>query len=86
MKYLLHQAAKKVSFKAKRLRNQICSFQVDVKKDFVKVSTKDGTVLLEGNLFDQVKCNETIWNLVPGKKWPPVFLRIALTLHEPIVC
>jgi len=43
-------------------------FKVDVKKDSVKVWTKDGRVLLEGTLFDQIKSNETVWNLTPGKE------------------
>ena len=43
-------------------------FQVEVKKDWLRVSTKDEKkVLLEGSLFGTVKCNETIWNLTPGK-------------------
>ncbi len=37
-----------------------------MKKDSIKVSTKEGKVLLEGELFAPVKCNETIWNLIPG--------------------
>jgi hypothetical protein len=46
------------------------TLQVDVRRDELKVSTKDGKILLEGRLFAPVKHKETLWNLVPGEDRP----------------